>query len=124
MTTPGWSVERYKKIIDGAESTIDTLRAADRDRAAELADAVLDAQDAASAATRRAEHIRELAESRWQSATKALWNERWLTLKPFPDPAEDVGADLADIEAEIERAHHILVEGLDRPPLLRRRKQA
>lgn len=124
MTTPGWSVERYKKIIDGAESTIDTLRAADRDRATELADAVLDAQDAAAAATRHAEHIRELAESRWQSATKALWNQRWLTLKPFPDPAEDVSADLAEIEAEIERAHQVLVDGIDRPPLLRRRKQA
>lgn len=125
MSTPGWSVERYKQIIDSVGSTVDDLRAKDRQRAAELAEEVVDAQEAAAAAARREQRISTLVENRWQSATKALWNQRWLTMKPFPEPSAAAGidADLTEVEAEVERAHQVLVDEIDRPPLLRRRKR-
>lgn len=122
MPNPGWSAERYKQIIHSAGATVDQLRTRDRKRAAELAEVVLQAQEAAAEAARRDQRVRALVEQRWQSATKALWNQRWLSMKPFPEPAHEVGADLAEVEAEVNRAHQALLDGVNRPPLLRRRK--
>lgn len=130
MTAPGWSVERYKEIIGGATDAVESLRTRDRDRATELAEAVLEAGERAAKASEQEQRIRRLAERRWQSATKALWNERWLAVTPFPDaePVADtgtpLGADLAEIEAELERAHRSLLDSLDRQPLLRLRRNA
>lgn len=123
MTEPGWSVQRYQEIIAAAAATVDELRTRDRERADDLAEAVLAAQHDATEATRQEQRVHDLAEQRWQSATRALWNQRWLTMKPFPDPEHGTTAELPGLEAEIDRAHQSLVDNVNRQGLLRIRKR-
>jgi hypothetical protein len=91
------AARRYKNVFADLTARLDGLREQDRERASALARRLVELDDAMGQAGERAALTRLGVDLHWEAATSALWAERWLTLRPKPDP--DPRADPADLDA-------------------------
>ena len=91
--TAAW---RYKDVLAGLTTAVDELRERDRERAIALSRRLVELDDAMAQAGERAALTRLGVDLQWEAAMSALWAERWLALRPLPDP--DPRADPADLD--------------------------
>jgi len=105
--TAAW---RYKDVLAGLTTAVDELRERDRERAIALSRRLVELDDAMAQAGERAALTRLGVDLQWEAAMSALWAERWLALRPLPDP--DPRADPADLDvldaAVAQRAAELL----------------
>jgi hypothetical protein len=91
------AARRYKDVLAGLTARVGELRERDRERAGALARRLVELDDAMAQAGQRAALTQLGVDLHWEAAMSALWAERWLTLRPKPDP--DPRADPADLDA-------------------------
>ncbi|MET1075983.1 MAG: hypothetical protein ABWY11_25270 [Umezawaea sp.] len=120
---PRSAVERYKEIIGTIGDAVTTMRAHDKSRVAELMARLAVSQDRMVDAIEREKVVKLGVALHWESAVEALWEERWLQMRPMPHPDERVPArDQNDYDAAMELAFQALEESLQKRSLLRRKK--
>ena len=105
----------YKDVVAGIGEAAEKLRAADREKAAELALDLVALEKGMLAAGERAALTHLAVELSWEDALEALWVESWMKLRPRPDPAP--GADPAELDrldAEVEQRRDDLMAAVRR----------
>jgi hypothetical protein len=96
----------------------------DRAVAEELRRKLGDAERELTEATAREWASRVGVRLHWESATEALWGERWLPIGPQPDPLEPPPGLTADeADAEVARTYDVLRESLRKTALIPRRQR-
>ncbi|WNV82103.1 hypothetical protein [Umezawaea sp. Da 62-37] len=118
------AAERYKEIIGSISEAVSTMRAHDERRVAELVARLAVSQDRMVDAIEREKVVKLGVALHWEAAVEALWEERWLQMRPMPRPDERVPPrDQNDYDAAMELAFHALEESLQKRTLLRRKKE-
>lgn len=116
------AARRYKGITGGMTDVVTRMRAADTQRAARLAERLVELHAAMSAAGERAALSEFGLALQWEAALEALWDEHWMTLRPLPTPDFDAPAhDLDYLDAMVAQCGEALRELTRRRPLLGRR---
>lgn len=127
----GSAAERYKQITGRVAELVERAARADRERAVVLEQEIEQAWHRLVEASERERVVRVIAETQWEAAIAALWDERWLKVRPLPRPEElppvDVAAsgcgyDLNELDLRIEQAFQALEEALRRRSLFRLRR--
>jgi hypothetical protein len=121
----GDAAARYKEIAGRNTEAVRRMRERDKAVAEELRAKLGDAEKALAEATAREQVSRVGVRLHWESATEALWAERWLQVGPQPNPMPPPGsaltADKAD--AEVGRTYDVLRDALRKAGLLPRRNR-
>ncbi|MCP3800164.1 hypothetical protein NLX83_12935 [Allokutzneria sp. A3M-2-11 16] len=116
--------QRYREITGRVDEAVQRTRARDKERARQLELEVERNGERLARAADRERLVRMSVETQWETAVEALWDERWLTIKPLPKPAESVpAADQNHFDGEVERTRQALEEVLAKRTLLRPRKR-
>ncbi|MBW4719033.1 hypothetical protein [Saccharothrix obliqua] len=120
---PGVSaVERYKEVVALADTAVGRMRARDGERVAELLAALAASQDRVAALVEQEGLTRVGVRLLWEAALEALWEERWLQMKPLPDPDETVPPRAQrDYLTAMDVAFQALEDTLQKRGLLRRK---
>jgi hypothetical protein len=117
------AVERYKEIIGTAGEAIASMRAHDEERVAHLVARLAESQDRMAEVIEREKVVRLGVALHWESAVEALWDERWMSMRPMPKPDERVPPrDQGEYNTAMDVAFHALEESLQKRTLLRRKK--
>jgi hypothetical protein len=122
----GDAARRYKELAGRNTEAVRRMRERDRAVAEELRARLSDMEKALAEATARERVSRVGVRLHWESASEALWAERWLQVGPQPDPVppppgSPVTADMAD--AEVGRTYDVLRDALRKAGLLPRRNR-
>ncbi|GGM75179.1 hypothetical protein GCM10012275_52350 [Longimycelium tulufanense] len=138
MTGPGSAAQRYKEITGRVAELVERERQRDRERATELERAVARSRQELLHAGERERLVRVIAGAQWESAVAALWEQRWMKIKPLPrieDLAPQRAAEVAALDEaagppslnvldrRIERARQALDDALHARPFLRIRRR-
>ncbi|MEU4800906.1 hypothetical protein [Actinosynnema sp. NPDC023587] len=116
------AVERYKEIVGLAGAAVEKMRDQDRDRVRELLERLAASQDRVAELIEQEKLSQVGVRLLWEAAVDALWEERWMTMKPIPEPDESVPArDQRDYFTAMDVAYQTLEDALQRRGLLRRR---
>ena len=116
------AVERYKEIVALAGESVKRMREVDHHRVKEAMDRLVASQDRMAAAVEQEMLTRVGVTLLWEAALEALWDERWLTMKPQPAPDESVPPrPQEEYNGLMELAHQRLEEALQKRTLLRRK---
>lgn len=113
------AVRRYKELAELNTEAVRRMQQRDRVVADELRKRLGDAERALSEAIARQRASLAGVRLHWESATEALWAEKWLQIGRQPAPAvppEGMTAELAD--AEVGRTYEVLLDALRKPALL------
>ena len=95
------------------------MRATVTQRAARLAERLVELHAAMSAVGERAALTEFGVALQWEAALEALWDEHWLTLRPLPTPDSDAPAPGLDyLDARVARCGAVLRDLARRRPLL------
>jgi hypothetical protein len=119
---------RYKEITALATTAAQQLRKHERERAGELGEAVAAGRQRREAADEQREQVVEDVRKRWNAAMEAVWDERWMKVKPMPDPDRAAPPATPDeSRRDVQDAFMALYNSLDKPRfganLLPRRKK-
>ncbi len=118
------AVERYKEVIGSAGEAIAAMRAHDEERVADLVAGLAESQDRMAEVIEREKVVRLGVALHWESAVEALWEERWMKMRPMPKPDERVPArDQREYNTAMDVAYQALEESLQKRTLLRRKKE-
>ncbi|MBV9313677.1 MAG: hypothetical protein JO100_07940 [Pseudonocardia sp.] len=115
---------RYKDIIGGMSEAAAALRRADTERAAALAERLVELDEAMRRAAERSALTALGVGLQWEAALESLWGEHWMTLRPLPAPSPTPHAtprDLDYLDTVVAQRYEALREAVRRRPLLGRR---
>ncbi|ACU34508.1 hypothetical protein [Actinosynnema mirum] len=115
------AAERYKEVVELAGDAVERMRQVDRERVAQLIEALAESQIRMAAAIDR-EKVAELGvDELWQQAVEALWEERSIeSIGQRPRPDQTVPPrDQLEYDNEVELAYRGLVESLAKRSLFR-----
>ncbi|KAA2263005.1 hypothetical protein F0L68_11135 [Solihabitans fulvus] len=116
-------VERYKEIAGMAAESVDRMRRHDQERASVLDRALLESQERMARIADQERIVRLGVALHWEAAVEALWDERWMTMSPQPQPDETVpDHDQLHFDGEIERTYRALEDALQKRGLIRRKR--
>ena len=116
------AVERYKEIIGSAGEAIAAMRAQDERRVADPVAKLAESQDRMADAIEREKVVKLGAALHWEKAVEALWEERWMEMRPMPKPNVGVPArDQSEYNTAMDLAFQALEESLQKRTLLRRK---
>lgn len=114
--------ERYKEIVGWAADAAQRMRERDRERATELERELAEVERRMAQLAVQERVVRMGVQLHWEAAVEALWNERWLTIGPLPQPDESVpDASHLDFDAEVGRTYQALEDAMGKRSLIRRR---
>ncbi|MGQ0480510.1 MAG: hypothetical protein ACT4O0_05700 [Pseudonocardia sp.] len=109
------AARQYKNITGGMSEAVARMRRADTERAARLAERLVELEAAMVAAHQRAAITEIGVGLQWEAALEALWNEHWMTLRPLPRPGPGAPArDLDYLDAVVGQRFEALREAVGR----------
>jgi hypothetical protein len=109
------AVERYKEIIASAGEAVAAMRARDEARVAHLVAKLAESQDRMADAIEREKVVRLGVALHWEQAVEALWDERWMAMRPMPKPDERVPPrDQREYNTAMDVAFQALEESLQK----------
>ncbi|GAA0217290.1 hypothetical protein GCM10010492_13900 [Saccharothrix mutabilis subsp. mutabilis] len=115
------AVERYKEIVALADESVRRMREVDHQRVVEALDRLVASQDRMAEAVEQEMLTRVGVTLLWESALDLLWDERWLTMKPLPNPDESVPPrPQGHYNGMMELAHQRLEDSLQKRTLFRK----
>jgi len=118
----GSAVERYKEVVALAGESVRRMRERDRERVAELLARLAASQDRVADLLEQEKMARVGVRLLWEAAVEALWEERWMRMKPVPEPDESVPPrDQDDYLIAMDTAYQALEDTLQKRGLLRRK---
>jgi hypothetical protein len=109
------TVRRYQELAGRNSEAVRRMRAEDEGRCRQLDRTLAETEQLVSRAV-LADRMAEVSiNTHWETAVEALWSERWLEVKPMPEPAERVPVlSMAQADAEVERTYAVLRDALKR----------
>ncbi|ATE52345.1 MULTISPECIES: hypothetical protein [Actinosynnema] len=115
------AAERYKEVVELAGDAVERMRQVDRERVAQLIEALAESQIRMAAAIDREKVAQLGVDELWQQAVEALWEERSIqSIGQRPRPDETVPPrDQLEYDNEVELAYLGLVESLAKRSLFR-----
>ncbi|CAL9644525.1 hypothetical protein SUDANB95_06405 [Actinosynnema sp. ALI-1.44] len=115
------AVERYKEVVALADESVQRMREVDHQRVKEALDRLVASQDRMAEAVEQEMLTRVGVTLLWEAALDALWDERWLTMKPLPNPDESVPPRPQEhYNGLMELAHQRLEDSLQKRTLFRK----
>jgi len=90
------AAREYKDVIGELTAAADALRARDNDRADALRSRLVELDAAMLRAADRAARSRAAVAQHWEAVLEALWDEQWMTLRPYPRPDPDADPEQLD----------------------------
>ncbi|MEU5694889.1 hypothetical protein [Actinosynnema sp. NPDC020468] len=116
------AVERYKEIVALAAESYERMRDNDRRRVAELLRRLAETQELMARVIEQERDVRIGVSVVWDQAVEALWDERWLEMKPMPAPDESVPRrPQNDYTGAMDHAYQQFEDALQKRSLLRRK---
>ncbi|CCH27916.1 hypothetical protein ABZ816_06395 [Actinosynnema sp. NPDC047251] len=116
------AVERYKEMVGLAGAAVEKMRDQDRDRVRDLLARLAASQDRMAELIEQEKLTQVGVRLLWEAAVEALWEERWMQMKPVPEPDESVPArDQRDYLTAMDVAYQSLEDTLQKRGLLRRK---
>ncbi|MEV0679802.1 hypothetical protein AB0I60_25075 [Actinosynnema sp. NPDC050436] len=116
------AVERYKEVVGQAAAAVEKVRDQDRDRVRELLVRLAASQDRVAELIEQEKLTHVAVRLLWEAAVEALWEERWMQMKPIPDPDETVPPRAQqDYFTAMDLAYYSLEDALQKRGLLRRK---
>ncbi len=116
------AVERYKEIASLAGGAVTRMRDQDRDRVRELLAHLAASQDRMADLIEQEKLTQIGVRLLWEAAVELLWEERWMQMKPIPEPDESVPPrDQHDYLLAMDVAYQALEDTLQKRGLLRRK---
>lgn len=111
------AARRFREVTADLTEAVERHRAADRERAAELAARQVERRERMVRAGEREALARLAITLRWEAVLDALWDEQWMPLRPMPGPNPDAaGADLDTCDLVVDARYEALLD------LLRKRR--
>jgi hypothetical protein len=110
------AARHYRQLAARNAEATQRMREQDAKRVAELRRRLAESE----ALVARADTDEQLAGAsvltHWETATEAMWPERWLKVGPIPDPVHPAPpVSIRTCDAEVRRTHELLLTTLRKP---------